>query len=316
MDCQPNAQAIRSERTHTRLDRHWRFSFRLLAWGLIPAAVAVGAGGCLKHETIPVSPTSTSVLPRTIEQADSKKPARQPRPETYLAYAKLREQMAHEPSTAPDMVQPHLAEAEQHYQNTLKLDPHCTEAYVRLAQLVQERGNTKHAQEIIEEACQQNPEDPSLFHAVGLFYARTKEWDSAIAAFHKAVELAPNNEQYVAEYGYCLGHVGNFDESYAVFERTFGAAIAHYKVARMLHHGKQDAEAERHAQAALQLQPQLKVAQELLAELHGQTPVAAAPTTTAAEGVERAGATQKTAPTATSTAIKPGITSGTPVVKP
>jgi tetratricopeptide (TPR) repeat protein len=103
-----------------------------------------------------------------------------------------------------------------------------------------------------------------------MYHARQKQWDPALARLRAACNLDPENRTYNNTLGYTLARMEQYDESVAVFTRLNGEAVAHYNVARMLHHLKQDGLSDQHAARALELNPDLATAQELLAELHGQ----------------------------------------------
>jgi len=66
--------------------------------------------------------------------------------------------------------------------------------------------------------------------------------------------------------------VGRYQDSLNCFVRSYGnEAMAHYQLARMLHHLGQNDQARQCLQAALHRDPKLEPAQVLLAELTGQS---------------------------------------------
>lgn len=69
--------------------------------------------------------------------------------------------------------------------------------------------------------------------------------------------------------GMCLARAGQTDEALLVLMRVEGEAQAHYTVARMMHHMKQDEASKKYARQALVADPKLEGARQLLAELEG-----------------------------------------------
>src|SRR5262249_16060615 len=84
-------------------------------------------------------------------------------------------------------------------------------------------------------------------------------------ALSKACELAPSDRQAAHALGYCLARAGAYDQSLACFRRVDGEARAHYNLGRMLLHMKQSEMGRQHLQVALQIEPELTEAKELLA---------------------------------------------------
>src|SRR5581483_2356438 len=101
---------------------------------------------------------------------------------------------------------------------------------------------------------------------------RQKSWDPAIQSLTKAVEYDPENREYINMLGHTLSRTGRYQESLAVFSRSYGEAKAYYNVARMLQHLGQAELSKQYVQAALQKDPTLEPAQGLLAQLEGRAP--------------------------------------------
>jgi hypothetical protein len=107
-------------------------------------------------------------------------------------------------------------------------------------------------------------------------YARGKEWPAALESFGQAVQLDPDNKQYQKTYGFALARAGRSEEAYAALAHCMGEAEAHTNVARMLKHLQQRDACQWHLQLALRANPGYAPARDLLAELNGPPPVAAA----------------------------------------
>jgi tetratricopeptide (TPR) repeat protein len=98
-------------------------------------------------------------------------------------------------------------------------------------------------------------------------HARKKEWEPALKCLRKAGELDPENRQFSHNLGYCLARSGRYEESLACFTKTDGEAKAHYNLARMLHHMQQDDLSRQYLRTAVEKDPYLIPAKELLAQL-------------------------------------------------
>jgi predicted Zn-dependent protease len=93
--------------------------------------------------------------------------------------------------------------------------------------------------------------------------------DRALDALPRACELEPNNRFYAEISGQCLAAAGRYDEAVRVLSKYTGEAKAHYDVARMAEHNRQDAIARLHLQSALNAEPTNPGALEMLARLNG-----------------------------------------------
>jgi tetratricopeptide (TPR) repeat protein len=258
------------------------------AWWLLALGL-VGVLGCTPQGTLPV--TSPSV--RTEPAADGGLFAllggsskRTPKAATCVAAGQYREQEA----SNPDRPQPEQArlreEARKAYHQAIRLDPDHVPAYQALARLYQSEKDYDHAVATYQTALKRHPKDAALWHELGMCHSQQKAWEPALASLHKAVELDPENRPYNNTLGYCLARAGRYDESLACFQKVNGAAQAHYNLARMQLHLRQDDLARQNLEAALQLDPQLAAAKQLLGQLqNGARPVV----TVGLEGTETEG---------------------------
>jgi tetratricopeptide (TPR) repeat protein len=165
-----------------------------------------------------------------------------------------------------------LEQARKCYQEALRQDPNSVPAYLGLARTYENLGNRDRARETYQAALAKAPKEASLWSQQGMFYARQRNWELALPCLRTACQLDPENRSYANALGYSLARAGAYDESLQVFKRHIGEANAHYNLARMLRHLRQDDLCEQHARAALELKPDLEGARQLLAELHGQPP--------------------------------------------
>jgi tetratricopeptide (TPR) repeat protein len=128
-------------------------------------------------------------------------------------------------------------------------------------------GQHEKAEECYATALKLAPREASLWFEAGMCEARHKQWDSALERLGKAVELDSKNHQYVANYGLCLALAGRYDEALSWLKKGYSEAEAHFNLARTLHRIHQDEMAQRETMIALQIDPSLAPARELLDEL-------------------------------------------------
>jgi lipopolysaccharide biosynthesis regulator YciM len=239
---------------------------------LFVAAFCLGmAVGC---DTIPLRPSSSKVpdsVPPHPEDLEAEKP-RELKPATLVAYANLKERSAAEP-TQTQADRDRLREAaRQAYLRALEIDPKYVPAHVGLANWYDEVGNHAKALATYQQAAKLAPKEKGVWYQLGMCHARHKDWEPAIDNLRKANELDPEDRQVAKTLGLCLARAGHYDESLACLEKVVGKAEAQCTVARMLHHMKQDDASKQQAQVALQSNPDLSEARELLDELEGRAP--------------------------------------------
>jgi tetratricopeptide (TPR) repeat protein len=230
-----------------------------------------GLAGCnLTHPT-PVITNSQPILPGQIVEGTVKKeadrPKRTPKAETCVAYGNFAAAEACAPEKAPAEAQAQRDIARKAYQQALGIDPNCLPAYRGLTALYVAMKDYKHATATYQEALKRFPKNPSLPYELGMCYARQKDWALALEYLTKAAELDQENRQYNNALGYALARCGRYDDSLNAFMRLESEAEAHSRVAWMLWQVHQDDLARQHVQVALQKDPEMKPALDLLAEL-------------------------------------------------
>lgn len=244
---------------------------------LCAAAIALGlAAGC-DMKSLPVWPTSSgpvagklpdSVPPRP-EELEAERP-KELKSVTLVAYANLKEQSAAEPAQSPGERERLREAARQAYLRALEIDPKFVPAHAGLANWYDTVGSHAKAVATYQQALKLAPKDKALWYQFGMCHARHKDWDPAIESLRKANELDPDDRQCAKTLGLCLARAGRYDEGLACLAKVVGRAEAHCTMARMLHHLKQDEASKRQVQLALQSDPDMAAARELLNELEGR----------------------------------------------
>ena len=93
------------------------------------------------------------------------------------------------------------------------------------------------------------------------------EWDAALKNFKMAADLDPDNRRYGKTLGLSLAWAGRYEDSMVYLKKHLGEAEAHYNLAQLLHHKKDDEASKHHLRLALQANPKLTSAHEMLASL-------------------------------------------------
>jgi tetratricopeptide (TPR) repeat protein len=196
---------------------------------------------------------------------------RQPRPATCVSYGDLLTQEASAPTRTPEAAQSLRDQARKSYQHALSLDAKCLDARRGLARVWLLDGQFDRAVAEFTKATQIAPKDASVWYELGMCYNRQKQWRPALEALGRAVELDPDNRQYNTILGYTYARAGGYDQALACFERCGSEGKAHYNLARMLLHLNQEDLARQHLMTAVQREPNLAAAQQLLAELDNKS---------------------------------------------
>jgi len=231
------------------------------------------ACGCFPQATLPVTPNPPVVVEKPAVVPEKDQPKRAPTAATCVAFGNLELEAATENITlqgqerTPAQRRDLYDTARKYYQQALKTDPQYRDAYLGLARAYQGLDNYDRTVATLQKAETTFPQDAVFPYELGMCHARQKAWGVALEQLKKAIDLDPENRNYLNMYGFCLARAGRFDESLAFFKKSVGEARAHYNVARMLQHAKQDEACKQHLHTALQINPDLTEARQLLAQM-------------------------------------------------
>jgi tetratricopeptide (TPR) repeat protein len=215
-------------------------------------------------------PVTGPIDPGLVHKADENLPKRDPKPSTCVGCGDFRMQMATDPRCSPADKERLYEEARKAYQQAIRLDPDYAPGYEGLANLYVVIGDYSHAIDTFQKVLKKHDREARLWYELGMCYARQKQWEPAINHLQTACNLEPESRPYANTLGFCLARAGRFDESLACFRKAVGEGMAHYNLARMLHHMKQEELCQQQLQLALQANPDFEPAQELLAQLQGR----------------------------------------------
>jgi len=243
---------------------------------LVALVVVCGLAGCKTStptqtaaisQPLPPAPVTTVTLKKEEDQ-----PKRAPKALTCASYGRFAADEADKPGISPVEAQEKRDVARKAYQQALRIDPKCLEAYQGLGRLYIAMKDYRAATKTYLEGQRHFPKEPSLYYELGMCHAQQKEWEPALQNLSKAAELDPEERFYNHYLGYALARAGRYDDSLKVFERLESEQEAHYHVACMLRHLNQLDLCREHLQTALLKDPQMQPALALLSELNAPAP--------------------------------------------
>jgi tetratricopeptide (TPR) repeat protein len=230
----------------------------------------------MRTQQIPQTPGSAGIThidetPKVVKKDDA--PKRDAKPSTEVAFGRMKELEADSDLAKknPEAQARLRQDSRQAYLKALQLDPNNLEAYRGLGRLYTKMGDCDRAQENYRKAMTKYPKDATLWYDLGLCYHRKREFPDSARCFSKALEIDPDNVEYLKKLGFTYAWMGQYDHGLALLTRSQGAALGHYNLARVLIQKDQKELARRHLNAALRENGQLQDARDLLASL--DTPI-------------------------------------------
>ena len=159
--------------------------------------------------------------------------------------------------------------ARKAYQQAIKIDPNYLDAYLGLAKLYLALEDDEHAIATLTTASKVHPESGGVWFLLGMVYSKRKSWEPALAYLNRAAQLEPENRTYVDTLGHALAHSGKPEEALKVYMRVNPEAKAYYEVARVMQHRNLPEMSRQYLEMALQKNPQMPEAQQMLTQLNG-----------------------------------------------
>lgn len=160
------------------------------------------------------------------------------------------------------------------YSKALESEPNNLGALVSTARLHDRQGDAAKSVQYFQKALAVNPNDASIHNDLGLAYSKTGNAAAAKDSLMKASSLDSSNVRYRNNLATVLVEHGQVDEAVSQLKQVESAAVAHYNVAYLLFTKQNTAAAQQHLQLALQADPNLQPARDLLSRLGG-SPAAA-----------------------------------------
>ena len=211
------------------------------------AATAVSEAFAFKPRVVPAAdPTDLDYVPDTIK------------PSLFLSAAALHEQ------------QGQFEAAEKQYQKLLANEPTNRAGLIGLARLKHRQGNLEKSIEIYGVAAKHHGDDPVVLNDLGLCLAGAGRSPEAITYLQNAIRLNPDSLMYRNNLAAILVESNRSQEAVSTLEKSYGPAVANYNVGYLLNqHGKSQ-EATAYFVEALEINPSLMPARQLLEQLAPQ----------------------------------------------
>ena len=112
-----------------------------------------------------------------------------------------------------------LKQAEQAYDDALKLSPNSAKAMQGLSVVYVRQGKRGEAEEILRRAIQVTPEDPGLFYNLGVILSQSGRTEEAVESFRAAIERRATYPEAQLQLAKHLLHLGNFEASEKIFRQ-------------------------------------------------------------------------------------------------
>lgn len=166
--------------------------------------------------------------------------------------------------------------AERQYKLCLEKFPSNRLALVSYARLLHRNQRLKDALVMYQKAEKEHPKDAVVQNDLGLCLARMGQKDDAMAHFHKATTLAPEDPRYRNNLAMVLVDAGRTDEALSQLVYAHGKSAGHYNLGYLLFRKGDQQGAAQQFQAALQIDPKLKQAEDMLARIQNASQMPAA----------------------------------------
>lgn len=241
-------------------------------WIFVLALSCLICSGCLVQEQDKI--TGVTTPPKLVWPWQTKPEKRIPEPETVLAFGKLSEEDARKAPGLSQWERDHkLENARVAYKSVLAKEPDNIDARLGLAGVYASLHDSERALAAYEEGLKKFPKDVRLWVGKGKFHCQQKEYSQAVQCFHKAHDLQPEDRDITSTLAYTLVLANQIPESVRLFGHLYGSeAKAHYRIALMMTWLQRWDDARRQALIAMQKDPTLMVAREMVAHLEQGPP--------------------------------------------
>lgn len=199
--------------------------------------------------------TGAAAAPQKMDSISLGYPTGKPSPELLLSMASLTTK-AGDPARAREL-----------YNQVLAADPTNVEALLGLARIEDKAEQYPLALAYYQQAASANPNNATVLNHLGLCLARMERFDEAVLALHAATKLQPSNPLYRNNIATVLVQLNQLDNALAELNVAHPPAAAHYNLAVLLNQQGRPAEAVDFAAKAVQIDPQIQPARNLLASL-------------------------------------------------
>lgn len=127
-----------------------------------------------------------------------------------------------------------LRQAEAAYRRSLTLDQNFGPAYLNLADYLRQQGRESESRGVLDQGLSRQPEDASLWHALGLLQVRSRDPQAALESLRKAAGFAPDVARYAYVYGVALNSQGDSEKAVSVLTEAHERHPADMDILRAL----------------------------------------------------------------------------------
>lgn len=159
--------------------------------------------------------------------------------------------------------------AEENYQKALEVDAKNAAALAALARMSERQNKLTESVQYFNQAIEVDPSDPALYNDLGLVLAQQKQYPAAIEQIQRAIAIAPTNKRFANHLATVYMDAGNKNDAMKTLAKAHEPAVANYNMAYLSYKRQNFPEARQHLQSALQSDPNLQPARNLLDKLGG-----------------------------------------------
>ncbi|WP_168164490.1 tetratricopeptide repeat protein [Pirellula sp. SH-Sr6A] len=161
------------------------------------------------------------------------------------------------------------AKALDSYSKALEAEPKNISALLSMARLYDRQNEKDKSISFFNKAIEVAPNNAASYSELGAIYVKSGNLNAAKEQFQKAVNLDPKNANHRSALAGVLLDMGNADGAMAELAQVHQPAMANYQMA-YLHFSRKNVPAtQQYLGAALQIDPNLKPARDLLASMGG-----------------------------------------------
>ncbi|WP_038149627.1 tetratricopeptide repeat protein [Vibrio litoralis] len=114
-----------------------------------------------------------------------------------------------------------LDEAQNHFNQAIKVEPNFVPAYVNLADVYRRQNNEAAAQKVLLKGVEIAPDNASLYYSLAMSYVRSQDKAKALIELEQATLKAPDNVRYHYTYSLLLKDQGQLKKAVAALERAY-----------------------------------------------------------------------------------------------
>jgi tetratricopeptide (TPR) repeat protein len=173
--------------------------------------------------------------------------------------------------------QGNFAKAQENYSKALEVEPSNEAALLSVARLHSRQQQFAEAEVVFQKALAINPQ-AAILNEMALAQQKQGKTAEAQNSVQRAISMDPQNARYRNNLAGMLVATGRSDEAVQQLEQVFPSAVANYNVAYLHFNNKNVPAAQQHLQLALQQDPNLKPARDLMNQLGGSGTVQSAMT--------------------------------------